>query len=268
MANTIRRRMRKVRIIDLSIPLEHNSLTDPEPYRPKIRYIDHREGAVHMQQLLGVDPKDLVYSAGLGWSIEEITAITHTGTHLDAPWHYHPMSEGKLAKTIDQIPLEWCYSDGVVLDFRHKRPGEYITVEDVKEALDKIKYAIKPYDIVLIMTGRDKYAGTPEYFEQPGMSREATLWLVEQGVKVMGIDAYTFDRPFKYMAEDYRRTKDGRVIWPAHFASITKEYCHIEKLANLDKIPRPYGFKVACFPISIRGASAGWCRAVAIIEEE
>jgi kynurenine formamidase len=70
------------------------------------------------------------------------------------------------------------------------------------------------------------------------------------------------------MAEDYRRTKDGRVIWPAHFASITKEYCHIEKLANLDKIPRPYGFKVACFPISIRGASAAWCRAVAIIEEE
>ena len=160
--------MRKVRIIDLSIPLEHNSLTDPEPYRPKIRYIDHREGAVHMQQLLGVDPKDLVYSAGLGWSIEEITAITHTGTHLDAPWHYHPMSEGKLAKTIDQIPLEWCYSDGVVLDFRHKKPGEYITVEDVKEALDKIKYTIKPYDIVLIMTGRDKYAGTRSTSSSPG----------------------------------------------------------------------------------------------------
>ncbi|MEM1514640.1 MAG: cyclase family protein [Thermoproteota archaeon] len=221
-----------------------------------------------MQMFFGIKPQDLVYSGGLGWSIEEITAITHTGTHLDAPWHYHPISEGKLAKTIDKVPLEWCFSDGVILDFRHKRPGEYITVDDLKEVLNKIGYTIKPYDIVLIMTGRDKYAGTLEYFEQPGLSFESILWLVDQGVKIIGIDAYMVDRPFKYMAEEYKKTGDGRVIWPAHFAGITKEYCHIEKLANLDKVPVPYGFKVACFPVKIANASAGWCRAVAIIEEK
>jgi kynurenine formamidase len=69
------------------------------------------------------------------------------------------------------------------------------------------------------------------------------------------------------MAADYSETKNGRVVWPAHFAGITKEYCHIEKLANLDKIPKPHGFKVAVFPIKIKGASAGWARPVAIIEE-
>jgi len=258
-----------MKIIDLSVPLEHEAPSDPELWRPKIRYSpDHREGAVDMQKLFGVNPKDLTYSNGLGWAFEEVTAITHSGTHLDAPWHYHPLSEGKIAKTIDQIPLEWCYSDGVVLDVRHKKPKELITVDDLKEALKKINYTIKPYDIILIMTGRDKYIGTPEYFEQPGMGRESTLWLVEQGVKIIGIDAYGFDRAFKDMAEEYKRTKDGRVIWSAHYAGITREYCHIEKLANLDKIPKPYGFKVACFPIKIAKASAGWCRAVAIIEEE
>jgi kynurenine formamidase len=260
---------KKIKIIDLSVPLENNSLLDPEPFRPKIKYTpDHREGAIQMQQLFGINPKDLVYSDGLGWAFEEITAITHTATHLDAPWHYHPISEGRLAKTIDEIPLEWCFSDGVVLDLRHKKPKESITIEDLKSALNKIGYTIKPYDIVLIMTGRDKYAGTPEYFEQPGMTRESTLWLVEQGVKIIGIDAYTFDKAFKDMAEDYKQTRNGRVIWPAHFAGITKEYCQIEKLANLDKIPQPYSFKVACFPIKIIKASAAWCRAVAIIEEE
>jgi kynurenine formamidase len=257
---------KEIKIIDLSVPIEHDSPSERWP--PKIRYSpDHREGAVDLGKRFSVKSGDLVYSNGLGWAFEEITAITHVGTHLDAPWHYHPLSEGKVAKTIDEIPLEWCYSDGVVLDLRHKKPGELIMIEDIKQALERIGYKIKPYDIVLLMTGCDKKLGRGDYFEQPGMGREGTLWLVEQGVKIIGIDAYTLDRAFKDMAEDYGQSGDGRVIWPAHFAGITKEYCHIEKLANLDKIPRPYGFKVACFPIKIAKASAGWVRAVAIIEE-
>jgi len=76
-----------------------------------------------------------------------------------------------------------------------------------------------------------------------------------------------FDRPFKYMIKDYLKTKDKRYLWPAHLVGREKEYCHIEKLVNLDKIPIPYGFKIACFPINIKGASAGWVRAVAIIRE-
>jgi kynurenine formamidase len=253
-----------VKLIDLSVPIEHESASEPWP--PKIRYSpDHRKGAAEMGQKFGVDTRDLLYSGGLGWAHEEVTAVTHAGTHLDAPWHYHPLSEGKAAKTIDEIPLEWCYSDGVVLDLRHKKPGELITPDDLKQALKRINYTIKPYDIVLLMTGCDKKWGRPDYFEQPGMGRESTLWLVEIGVKIIGIDAYGFDRAFKDMAEDYKRTGDGKMIWPAHFAGITKEYCHIEKLANLDKIPRPYNFKVACFPIKITRASAGWVRAVAIM---
>lgn len=256
---------KNVRIIDLSVPIEHESASEPWP--PKIRYLDHREGAIEMRKNLGVDIGDLIYSNGLGWSYEEITAITHTGTHLDAPWHFHPISENRLAKTVDEIPLEWCFSDGVVLDLRHKKPGEFITVDDLKNALKKINYTIKPLDIVLIMTGRDSKIGTPEYFEQPGMSREATLWLVEQGVKIIGVDMYGFDRAFKDMAADYKERGDGKIIWQAHFAGIEKEYCHIEKLTNLDKIPKPYGFKVACFPVKIKKASAAWTRVVAIIEE-
>lgn len=223
-------------LIDLSETIFPNS--ESEPWPAKITYLDHRTGAQEMREKFGVIPKDLVYSQGLGWSYEFIEAMTHTGTHLDAPWHFHPISEGKIAKTVDEIPLEWCFSNGVVLDMRHKNPGEYITIEDLNLSLEKINYEIKPLDIVLIMTGADKRMGTKEYFLQPGMSREATLWLIGKGVKVMGIDAYTWDRPFSEMSKDYSQKKDGSFIWPAHFAGIEKEYCHIEKLANLDKIDR------------------------------
>ena len=102
----------------------------------------------------------------------------------------------------------------------------------------------------------------------PGLGREGVLWLVGQGVKVIGIDAYTLDRPFASMVADYRRTGDGRHVWPAHFAGIEGEYCQVEKLANLDRLPRPHGFYVSCLPVKVKGASAGWCRAVALVPDE
>lgn len=163
--------------------------------------------------------------------------------------------------------MEWCYGDGVVLDFSHRKAGELITVDDVKEALSKISYTLKPGDIVLIRTDAYKHFGEPGYsLLHPGMSKEATLWLIDQGIHLMGIDAWGWDRPFNVMAEEYKQGVKGR-LWAAHFAGKEKEYCHIEKLTNLDKLPRPYGFKVAAFPVSIAGASAGWTRAVAIFEE-
>ena len=254
------------RIIDLSVPLEH--LAPSEPMPAEIQYVTHdAEGRQQMELFFGVRPEDLVYSGGLGWAVEQISAITHTGTHVDAPYHYAPTSEGRPARTIDLVPLEWCFAPGVVLDMRHKAPGEFITVDDLSTALDRIEYRLRPLDIVLVQTGADKRLGSADYFAQPGLGREGTLWLVEQGVKVIGIDAYTLDRPFADMVADYRRTGDGRFIWPAHFAGITREYCQIEKLANLDLLPRPHGFFVSCLPVKIDRASAAWCRAVALVPE-
>jgi kynurenine formamidase len=256
-----------VRLIDLSVPLEHASASEPVP--AQIRYARHDgEGLRQMQQFLGVKPQDLAWSGGLGWAVEEVQAITHTGTHVDAPYHYGPTSEGRPARTIDQVPLEWCFAPGVVLDVRHMAAGEFITVADLEAALQRISYHLRPLDIVLLHTGADQRLGSCDYFAQPGLGREGVLWLVEQGVKVIGIDAYTLDRPFANMVADFRRTGDGHYIWPAHFAGITREYCQIEKLANLDKIPTPHGFFVSCLPVKIQGASAGWCRAVALVPEK
>jgi kynurenine formamidase len=257
----------KLRIIDLSVPLEDQAVSEPLP--PRIRYVEHQgEGLQQMRQFFGVEPHDLAYSNGLGWAIEEVQAITHTGTHVDAPYHYGPTSGGQPARRIDEVPLEWCFAPGVVLDLRQKLAGDEITPADLEAALDRIGYALQPFDIVLLQTGADRRLDSREYFAQPGLGRDGVLWLTERGVRVIGIDAYTLDRPFANMVADFRRTGDGRHIWPAHFAGITQEYCQIEKLANLDQIPRPYGFYVSCLPVKIRGASAGWCRAAALVPQE
>jgi kynurenine formamidase len=254
-----------VRLIDLSVPLEDGAVSEPFP--PRIRYATPEgEGRLQLQKVFGVRPEDLVYSGGLGWAVEEVQAITHTGTHVDAPYHYGPVSEGRPARRIDEVPLEWCFAPGVVLDVRDREPGSLVTVADLEERLNRIGHVLRPLDIVLLQTGADRRLDSPAYFAQPGLGREGVLWLVQQGVRVIGIDAYTLDRSFADMTADYRRTGDGRHIWPAHFAGLTREYCQIEKLANLDRLP-PRGFWLSCLPVKIKGASAAWCRAVALVPE-
>lgn len=253
----------KTRIIDLSIIIEPSP--GPEHQKLEIKYEKHEDTAEYMMMRFECEREDL--PSGLGWANEYVTLGTHVGTHMDAPWHYHPESEGDKARTIDELPVEWFYGDGVVIDMSHKRPGELITSWDLKKALHEIKYEINPFDIVLIMTGADKLWGTEDYWSQfPGLSKESTLWLCEQGVKVMGTDSAGWDRPFWAMVEEFKETGDSSVIWGAHFAGIEKEYCQIEKLTNLDLLPA-HGFKVVCAPIKIINASAGWVRPIAIIEE-
>ncbi len=253
--------MQKVTVIDLSVPFESSP---SEALPPEVTHLAHSELVEEMKPFFGCATSDL--PEGLAWANDRIKTHAHVGTHVDAPWHYFPRSEGKKARTIDELPLDWFYGDGVVLDLRHKPSGSGATIADLKSALDKISYRIKRHDIVLIQTGADKYWGKPDYPDFGcGMTRESTLWLVEQGVRVMGIDAWGWDRPFWAIKEEFQRTGNARVIWEAHRAGIEKEYCHIEKLANLDKLPKPFGFEVACFPVKLTGGSGGWCRAVAII---
>ena len=255
-------------IIDLSVAIASGLPSDPEMMIPKIDYVSHSEGAEQMEEFFpGLKKEQL--PGGLGWALEFMHLTTHSGTHLDAPFHYHPTMDGGLpALTIDQVPLEWCFQNGVVLDFAYKADGERITASDVQSKLDEIEYSLKPLDIVLVRTGADRFLGKPEYLiKGAGMTRESTLYLMERGIKVVGIDAWSWDRPLPFLAEEFKKTGDPSVIWEAHFAGIEKGYCHMEKLANLDQIPKAHGFKVACFPIKIQSASAGWVRAVAIVED-
>lgn len=248
---------------DLNVPLEDSP---SEPLSLTITYVDHAQSAPSMAGFLQCSVDDLTEKQG--WAVENVNASTHNGTHVDAPWHYFPTSMGQPARRIDELPLDWFYRDGVRLDFRHKEKGATITVEDVKDALHRINYSLKPYDIVMIWTGTDKLWGQADYFNGgAGLTMESTLWLTQQqGVRVIGTDCWGLDRPFWAVVEQFKKDGDAAKIWEAHRAGIIQEYCQIEKLANLDQLPTPTGFKIACFPVKVAKASAGWARVVAIYE--
>ena len=256
-----------MKFIDLSSTLKNGAVNDPPAQRPYIIYSDHLAGRDNMLSFYpGATVEDL--PDGLGWAFEGVMLGTHSGTHLDAPWHYHPtMDGGQRAITIDEVPLDWCYGPGVKLDFSDRGDGYLITAADVEAKLKEIGHELRPGDIVLIQSGAGPYSDSEEYLVRGcGMGRESTNYLTERGVHVVGTDAWSWDRPLPLVAKEFARDHDKSVIWEGHFAGIDHGYCHIEKLCNLEKLPAD-GFRVAAFPIKIEGGSAGWVRPVAIFED-
>lgn len=256
------------KIIDLSISIENEIKSDPPSYEPKIHYFNHSDTINELTNFFpGLAPSDL--PAQEGWAYERLNLITHNGTHLDAPYHFSSIMDGyKRAITIDEVPLEWCLNSGVKLDFRHFEDGYVVTKNDVVEELNRINHTLKPFEIVLINTRAGERYGEDDYINAGcGMGREATLYLLEQGVKITGTDGWSWDAPFIHTKEKYRDSQDASLIWEGHKAGRDMCYCHLEKLHNLESLPSR-GFVVSCFPVKIKAASAGWTRAVAILDEE
>jgi len=254
------------KFIDLSRTIEHN-LADPWFMRIKIKHKAHKASYWIIRLFIGL-PKELFPQHFSGWADDSIRKMgVHASTHIDAPWHYGPISEGKPAKTVDQIPLDWCYGPGVKIDMRHKQELDPITANDLKEAVQKSGVKIEKGNIVLIQTGRDKFSGTAEYPSKgTGMSKEATLWLIEQGVKVMGIDQWGWDLPLNHQAKLAKEKNDKSIFWEGHLVGLEHEYCHMEQLVNLEALP-DQGFKISVFPLKIKGASASPARVVAMLND-
>ncbi|AVH45404.1 cyclase family protein [Agrobacterium tumefaciens] len=256
-----------MRLLDLSVKLTAGIASDPPSMLPEIDYISHDQGAAEFMQMFpGLKRDDLL--EGKGAANERVRITTHNGTHMDAPLHFHPtMDSGQPALSIDEVPLEWCHGDGVKLDFRDKPDGYVCTAADVQTELDRIGYDLKPFDIVLVNTAAGAMYGSDRFLDSGcGMGREATLFLLDRGVRVTGIDGWSWDAPFSYTRQRFEKTGDASLIWEGHKAGAMRGYCHMEKLTNLEQLP-PFGFKVSCFPIKIARASAGWVRAVAHLDD-
>jgi kynurenine formamidase len=254
------------RFIDISVALEVGIASDPPPMPPQIDYHAHKDTADQITMFFpGLTPADL--PGGEGWAVETLTVSTHNGTHLDAPYHHHStMDGGKRAITIDEVPLEWCMNPGVKLDFRNLPNGHLVGAAEVEAELARIGHVLQPLDIVVVNTSAGARYGQPDYLAAGcGMGREATMYLLERGVRVTGADAWSWDAPFAHTAAKWAETHDPSIIWEGRRASIDIGYCHMDKLANLDQLP-DHGFIVSCFAFKIKGASAGFVRAVAILD--
>ncbi|GAB4406986.1 MAG: cyclase family protein [Anaerolineales bacterium] len=247
-------------LIDLSAPIAPSPETTPPFLKVGLEYHPHAAGAAQAEAILKIPAT--FFKDSEGWATETFTRLgTHDTTHVDAPWHYNSKIQGEKAQTIDELPLEWFFQDGVKFNFTHKAEYEAITVEEIQAQLAHMQYTLKPLDIVLMHTGRDQYYHRPDYiFKGCGVTAEATVWLYEQGVRVMGIDSWGWDMPLDQQA---RLAAQGKArFWAAHQVDLA--YAQIERLVNLGALPA-FGFKVACFPLKVQGGSAGPARVVAIL---
>jgi kynurenine formamidase len=153
----------------------------------------------------------------------------------------------------------------VKLDFSHLPAGHVVTAQEVENELERIGYTLQPDDIVLVQSGA--VYGTDNFTDQGcGMGAEATLYLTQHGVQVVGTDAWSWDAPFSHTARRWVETRDPDIIWEGHKAGRIMPYYQIEKLTNLASLPA-FGWTLSCFPVKIERASAGWIRAVAILDE-
>lgn len=255
------------KFVDISMSISADIITDPPPLRPKITYSDHKAGVSQMLPFFpGLTEADL--PDGEGWAVEDLTLTTHSGSHMDAPWHYHSTTDNgaRPAPTIDEAPLHLFMRPGVKLDFRDRPDGHVISASEIDAELGRIEHQLSPFDIVLCNTSAAAAYGQPDFHNRGcGFGRDATMYLTERGVRVVGTDAWSWDAPFSYTAERFAQEQDPSIIWEGHKAGREIPYYQMEKLQNLDTLPDK-GFKVCCFPVKIERASAGWVRAVAILE--
>ena len=198
------------RIIDISIPLEADVASDPPLALPKIQYMRHDQTFERIASFFpGLQKSDL--PDGAGWALEKArsprtTAHISTRRIISIRRWITRSATPKPAATIDQIPLEWCFQPGVKLDFRHFSDGYVATAKDVETELERIGHALKPLEIVVVNTSAGAKYGKPDYVDSGcGMGREATLYLTERGVRVTGIDGWSWDAPFSFTAKRYAR---------------------------------------------------------------
>ncbi len=180
----------------------------------------------------------------------------HGPTHVDAINHIDSRPD---APSIDQLPLELFYTKAICLDVSSVKPDQYMTVEVLKDALTRSGLTIKPNSAVLCYTGHyNRNYLNPEkwLYEYPGLDRGAMLFLADQGVINVGIDAPSIDAAIELKLKHY----------PAHRVCRERQMVNTENLANLDQVAgREFIF--SCLPLPIRGGTGSPIRAVAIFED-
>jgi len=225
-----------MRIIDLSHELEPSFVDD----KSKLSKVDIRSIFCHPFK---PDPS-------VDWHIVHLfSTSSHVGTHVESPYHWT-----KGGRDITSLPLESLIGPAAKLDLSYKRKGETITPEDVKEAA---KNRLRRGEIVFLQTNHSKLWGSEEYwYDSPHLSIEAAEYLVEGGVKLVGIDGPRLDC---YKAQ-------GKERYVIHEILHGHEVPVVENMANLDEFKdRGTAF---ILPVKIRGIDAFPVRVIVVEEDQ
>jgi kynurenine formamidase len=165
-----------MRIIDLSSTID-STLYEADPVTHEV--LTPAQGVAHMSEQLRLrlgiefDPAELPDSEFL--SLDRISLTTHTGTHVDAPSHYGSRASygNGTPRHIDEMPLDWFYRPGVVLDLKGHGTGT-VGAAHLEKEFARIGYTPAPMDVVLLNTGASEHAGSSPTTCTTLLSRKAS----------------------------------------------------------------------------------------------
>ncbi len=182
-----------------------------------------------------------------------ILMCDHGPTHIDSISH---MSPDPNAPSVDEIPLRHCVTSAVCLDVSDVPRQTQFGPDKIEEELGRWHLEIRPGDTVLFYTAHyDRHYGTPEYAtHQPGLTREATEYIIDGGVVNFGVDSTS---PDMWLDKTY----------PCHTVCREREVTHIENLCNLDQV-MGQRFTFIALPLRIRRGTGSPVRAVAILDND
>lgn len=231
--------------IDLSIKIEPGVSVDIRTAAPVIHYTKHTDDAslAGMTNVFaGAKREDF---EPYGWASERVCISTHTGTHMNAPWHFWPCSkDGTPAKHIDEFPLEWGIQQGVILNFESLPDGSELTLPILKEMVYKQGVSLEQKTVLLY------FGGSCGSGPRVHLTAEALAWMcIEKGVHVVGTEAASLTCA-SYIDKCSQLCGENSVFV-------------IENIAGLSKLPDA-PFKVVCFPQKVKDGSAAWCRVLAV----
>jgi kynurenine formamidase len=168
-----------------------------------------------------------------------VALSVHTGTHLDAPFHFFDAG-----RTVDCVPLEHCVGPALLVDLGGVGAGQEIETRHLAPYRDRLRETGR----VVLHTGWWRQWGTPDYFtEHPRLSGQAAEFLVECGVRLVGVDTPSVDQP----------------PFPAHLALLGSGVLIVENLTNLSAIGREI-FQLVVLPLRISGRDGSPVRAIAM----
>lgn len=220
-----------MRWVDLTIPWGPE--IEPVPGHPRIFYVP-----IHHHELHGL-------STGFA------TFSIHTGTHVDAPYHF---VAGGL--TVDQVPIEWLCGSAVLVDLRrYVEPRRPFSADQLAAAVDDPE-GLRDRRVVLWSGWAQDHWNDPAFYrDHPYLSAEAARWLLERGVRTVGVD----------FAVDSGGSEAGGPKYPVHRILLEANVCLIENLINLDRIGART-FTLLALPIPVRGGNGAPARVVAVVD--
>ena len=181
-----------------------------------------------------------------GYNSELLFLSSHTGTHLDAPYHFQEKGE-----KIHEISLKRLVSSAILVKSR-KKGDQSITKTDIQK-FEKKHGKIPSGSAVIFWTGWQKMIKTNSYFiRNPGLSTAAAKYLVSKKINLVGTDSPSID-----LGKDKR--------FPVHHIFSKNNVLIVENLTNLEKI-RSSKFHFVVLPLKLKGATGSPVRAIAFVE--